>query len=142
LNFGYYYTGSPIIAADDVQAPAYSMGGFTASTVPGCRAPHFWLRDGRSLYDAFGPGYTLLRFDRSTDVSALESSARESGLPLVVLDVDGEETPPAYEHKLVMCRSDFHVAWRGNSVPASTASLVAKLSGADQQLIATLEAAG
>ena len=24
--------------------PAYSMGGFTPSTVPGCRAPHFWLR--------------------------------------------------------------------------------------------------
>jgi len=142
LNFGYYYTGSSIIASDDVQAPPYSMGGFTASTVPGCRAPHFWLRDGRSLYDAFGPGYTLLRFDRSTDVSALESSARESGLPLVVLDVDGEETPPAYEHKLVMCRSDLHVAWRGNTVPASTASLVAKLSGADQHLIATLEAAG
>ncbi len=142
LNFGYYYTGSPIIAIDDAQAPAYSMGGFTASTVPGCRAPHFWLRDGRSIYDAFGPAYTLLRFDRSVDVSGLESTARQSGLPLVVVDVDGEDTPPAYEHKLVMCRSDLHVAWRGNSVPVSTASLVAKLSGGNEHLIATLEAAG
>lgn len=143
LNFGYYYTGSPIIATDDVQAPAYTMGGFTASTVPGCRAPHFWLHDGSSVYDAFGPGYTLLRFDRSTDVSALEASARESGLPLLVLDLEGEEAPPAYEHKLVMCRSDLHVAWRGNAVPVSAASLVAKLSGAAAEpVLTTLEAAG
>lgn len=143
LNFGYYYTGSPIIATDDAQAPAYSMGGFTASTVPGCRAPHFWLRDGRSLYDAFGPAYTLLRFDRSVDVSGLESTARQSGLPLVVIDVDGEDTPPAYEHKLVMCRSDLHVAWRGNAIPVPAAALVSRLRGAAREdVFSAVEATG
>lgn len=143
LNFGYYYTGSPIIATDDAQAPAYSMGGFTASTVPGCRAPHFWLRDGRSLYDAFGPAYTLLRFDRSVDVSGLESTARQSGLPLVVIDVDGEDTPPAYEHKLVMCRSDQHVAWRGNAIPVPAAALVSRLRGAAREdVFSAVEATG
>lgn len=143
LNFGYYYTGSPIIATDDAQAPAYSMGGFTASTVPGCRAPHFWLRDGRSLYDAFGPAYTLLRFDRSVDVSGLESTARQSGLPLVVIDVDGEDTPPAYEHKLVMCRSDQHVAWRGNAIPVPAAELVSRLRGAAREdVFSAVEATG
>lgn len=143
LNFGYYYTGSPIIATDDAQAPAYSMGGFTASTVPGCRAPHFWLRDGRSLYDAFGPAYTLLRFDRSVDVSGLESTARQSGLPLVVIDVEGEDTPPAYEHKLVMCRSDLHVAWRGNAIPVPAAALVSRLRGAAREdVFSAVEATG
>ena len=39
LNFGYYYEGSPIIAGDDATPPAYTMGEFTPSTVPGCRAP-------------------------------------------------------------------------------------------------------
>ena len=43
------------------------MGDFTPSTVPGCRAPHFCLADGRSLYDAFGADYTLLRFDPTVD---------------------------------------------------------------------------
>ncbi len=43
LNFGYFYDGSPIIAYDGEAPPAYSMGEFTPSTVPGCRAPHFWL---------------------------------------------------------------------------------------------------
>ena len=28
---------------------------------PGGRAPHLWLGDGRSLYDAFGFEFTLLR---------------------------------------------------------------------------------
>jgi hypothetical protein len=59
LNFGYFYSGSPLIVPDGEAPPAYTMGSFTPSTVPGCRAPHFWLADGRSLYDAFGPGYTL-----------------------------------------------------------------------------------
>jgi hypothetical protein len=63
LNFGYYYSGSPLIVADGEAPPAYTMGSFTPSTVPGCRAPHFWLADGRSLYDALRPGYTLLRLD-------------------------------------------------------------------------------
>ena len=49
LNFGYYYDASPIIAYDGESAPGYTMGDFTPSTVPGCRTPHVWLRDGRSL---------------------------------------------------------------------------------------------
>jgi 2-polyprenyl-6-methoxyphenol hydroxylase-like FAD-dependent oxidoreductase len=132
LNFGYFYTGSPILAADDDETPPpYSMGGFTPSTAPGCRAPHLWLADGRSLYDAFGPGYTLLRFDSQVDVAPLLSAAGERKLPLVVLDLPaGVVAPPAYRHKLVMCRADQHVAWRGDAVPADAGDLVDLLRGA------------
>ena len=65
LNFGYFYERSPIVAYDGEAAPAYTMYDFTPSTVPGCRVPHVWLRDGRSLYDAMGPWFTVLRLDRS-----------------------------------------------------------------------------
>ena len=41
LNFGYFYDASPIIAYDGEAHPAYTMGEFGSSTVPGCRAPHF-----------------------------------------------------------------------------------------------------
>jgi 2-polyprenyl-6-methoxyphenol hydroxylase-like FAD-dependent oxidoreductase len=131
LNFGYYYSGSPILAQDPHEAPpAYTMGSFTESTVPGCRAPHFWLADGRSLYDAFGPAYTLLRFDPRTDVDALLAAAREKNMPLAVLDVEASRIPGAYRHKLVLCRSDQHVAWRGDAVPENPAALVELLRGA------------
>jgi 2-polyprenyl-6-methoxyphenol hydroxylase-like FAD-dependent oxidoreductase len=130
LNFGYYYEGSPIIAGDAATPPAYTMGEFTPSTVPGCRAPHFWLADGRSLYDAFGPGYTLLRFDRGADIAALQAAAQARGMPLALVDVEGVTVPEAYTHKLVVCREDQHVAWRGDALPADAETLVAQLCGA------------
>lgn len=42
---------------------------------------HFWLADGRSLYDAFGAGYTLLRFDRAVDVQSLQARRRPGACP-------------------------------------------------------------
>jgi len=131
LNFGYYYSGSPIICHDDIEPPAYAMGDFTPSTVPGCRAPHLWLPDGRSLYDAFGPGYTLLRLDRAADAAPLEAAARAAGMPLAVLDLDRAAVPAAYAHALVLCRTDQHVAWRGDRLPQDVAAMVARLCGQD-----------
>ena len=129
LNFGYYYDRSPIIVADGEAPPAYSMGAFTESTVPGCRAPHFWLEDGRSLYDALGQGYTLLRFNPRAQVSALQAAAARRGMPLALLDVPGRDVPAPYRHALVIVREDQHVAWRGDAIPADAAALVATLCG-------------
>lgn len=131
LNYGYYYSGSPIIASDGEPPPPYSMGDFTASTVPGCRAPHLRLRDGRSLYDAFGPGYTLLVTQPATDATRLLQAAADAGVPMVLLDLSAEPHRPAeYRHALLLCRPDQHVVWRGDAVPADAAGLVALLRGA------------
>jgi hypothetical protein len=130
LNFGYFYDDSPLIAYDGEAAPDYSMGGFTPSTAPGCRMPHFWLRDGRSLYDALGPDYTLLRTDATLDVQPLLDAARQRGLPLALLDVQDEALPPEVRHTLLLCRTDQHVAWRGKALPADPLALVDRLRGA------------
>ena len=130
LNFGAYYDQSPIIAYDGGAHPAYSMSGFTPSIVPGCRTPHVWLRDGRSLYDALGPEYTLLRLDPAADVGAVIEAARVSGLPLRVLDLQWDEAGPAYTSKLVLSRPDQHVAWRGDSIPHDPTHLVDLVRGA------------
>ncbi len=130
LNFGAYYDASPIIAYDGSAQPAYSMDGYTPSTVPGCRTPHLWLRDGNSLYDAMGPEFTLLRFDPSIEVSALERAAREKGMPLRLLDLDIPDVATGYGGKLVLSRPDQHVAWRGESLPANPAELIDRVRGA------------
>ena len=130
LNYGYYYDRSPIIAYDGEEAPAYSMYDYTPSTAPGCRTPHFWLADGRSLYDAMGPGYTLLRFDPSVDVSALAAAAARAGVPLGVLDVGAAGIPDAYRQKLVLSRPDQHVAWRGDETPEVPGALIDLIRGA------------
>ena len=129
LNYGYFYAGSPIIAYDGEHPPPYTMYDYTPSTVPGCRTPHFWLRDGRSLYDAIGPDYTLLRFDRRADVSVFLSGAAAAGVPLALLDLEAEEAPDAYRHRLVLSRPDGHVAWRGDEPPTDPRGLIERICG-------------
>ena len=130
LNYGYYYERSPIIVYDGEQAPAYSMHDYTPSTAPGCRTPHFWLRDGRSLYDALGPDYTLLRFDRSVDVANLLRAAAEAHVPLALLDIEAGELPDAYRHRLVLSRPDQHVGWRADESPPEPRRLIDVVRGA------------
>jgi len=130
LNFGYFYDASPIVAYDGEAHPAYTMDTYTASTVPGARAPHFLLPDGQSLYDALGGDHGLLRFDSRVDVTPLQRAAAARGMPLRVLDVAPNTAPPCYRHALVLVRPDQHVAWRGNDLPDSVATLVHTLCGA------------
>lgn len=126
LNFGSFYDASPIIAYDGEAAPSYSMDGFTPSTVPGCRAPHVWLDGGRSLYDALGPWFTLLRFDPRVPVDGLVAAARARGLKLGVLDCAPVEP---YDRALVLVRPDQHVAWRGDAPPDEPLALVDRMRG-------------
>lgn len=129
LNFGYFYDRSPLIVYDDEPAPPYTMGTFTPSSVPGCRTPHLWLRDGRSLYDAAGSGYTLLRFDRAVRVDGLLAAAEARHVPLTLLDLDGDDTDGLFRHKLLISRPDQHVAWRADAQPADPLGLIDRLRG-------------
>jgi 2-polyprenyl-6-methoxyphenol hydroxylase-like FAD-dependent oxidoreductase len=130
LNFGSYYDRSPIIAYDGGAHPAYTMDGYTPSTVPGCRTPHLRCDDGRSLYDLMGPEFTLLRFDRTLGVASLQIAAQHRGVPLAVVDVEAAAARGLYAHGLVLSRPDQHVAWRGDAVPSDAVALIDKVRGA------------
>jgi 2-polyprenyl-6-methoxyphenol hydroxylase-like FAD-dependent oxidoreductase len=127
LNFGSFYDRSPIVAYDGEAAPAYTMDSFTPSTVPGCRTPHVWLDEGRSLYDAMGAGFTLLRFDRATPVTGLVEAAARRRVPLQVIDLAPQ---PPYRERLVLSRPDQHVAWRGDVLPGDPLALIDRIRGA------------
>jgi len=131
LNFGYFYDRSPIIAYDGEAAPGYTMYDYTPSTVPGCRTPHIWRRDGRSLYDSLGPGFTLLRVDPAVDTDPIVDAARRRGVPLAVLDIDASDAGTLYaDIKLVMVRPDQHIAWRGSALPPDADMLIDRVRGA------------
>jgi 2-polyprenyl-6-methoxyphenol hydroxylase-like FAD-dependent oxidoreductase len=130
LNFGTYYDRSPIIAYDGAEHPVYTMSLYTASTVPGCRTPHFLRADGSSLYDAMGEEFTLLRFDLSVEVTPLEAAARARGVPLIVLDVERPNMAGYDGCGLVLSRPDQHVAWRGARLPDDPLGLVDRVRGA------------
>lgn len=129
LNYGYFYPDSPLIAYDGEPQPTYTMHDYTPSTVPGCRLPHLWLEDGRSLYDALGPDFTLLRFDPAVPVEAIVDAAAAEGVPLKLLDLPFDTTPAPYRHALCLSRPDGHVAWRGDVLPDRPADLIAVVIG-------------
>ena len=127
LNFGYYYDDSPVIHYDGADAPSYDMGAATPSTVPGCRLPHFWLSERQSVYDVLGPNYTLLNFSREPVDARVGRAFERVNMPLRTLDVPN--MPEHYSHAYVLARTDQHVAWRGDALPAEPDSFVAHLAG-------------
>src|SRR3546814_15553756 len=48
------------ISQEDGDPPPVEAINYVPNARPGCLAPHTWLPDGRSLYDLFGLGFTLL----------------------------------------------------------------------------------
>jgi hypothetical protein len=130
LNFGYFYDQSPVIAYDGEAPPAYTMGDFEPSTAPGARMPHVWLSDGRSIFDAMGPGYTLLRYDPACDVTALSEAARRNGVPLTVIDLSMAEVSGGQPAEaLLLVRPDQHIAWRGHLSPTNPEALIHLITG-------------
>ncbi len=113
------------------------MGHFTPSTVPGARAPHVWLSDGRSLLDALGPAYTLVRFDPTVDATPLIDAAARAGVPLTLVDVDRTKADYDFVESLLMVRPDSHIAWRGMAAPREPGLLFDRLRGIAAQTDAT-----
>ena len=81
------------------------------------------------LYDALGPGYTLIRFDPTVRISELVDAAAQRDVPLAVLNVDMPEERALYARKLVLVRPDQHVAWRGDEQPAAPLELIDLVRG-------------
>jgi 2-polyprenyl-6-methoxyphenol hydroxylase-like FAD-dependent oxidoreductase len=129
LNFGYFYDASPVIAYDGAHPPDYDAYNFEQSTVPGCRTPHVWLDDGRSLYDRLGEGFCLIRAEPTVGVASLGAAAAQRRVPFSVIDLGDAADGSVYDHALVLSRPDGHVAWRGNQEPADPGALIDLVRG-------------
>ncbi|MGH9095509.1 MAG: FAD-dependent monooxygenase, partial [Acidimicrobiales bacterium] len=118
---GVCYRHSLVIAGDGRSADEKPSRDYTPSAAPGCLAPHRWLDDGSSLYDRFGSGFTLLLLgdDHEDDVTAAAAESERTGTPLEIVPVDDPAVAVLYETGLVLIRPDQHIAWRGNSWPAT-----------------------
>jgi hypothetical protein len=130
ITFGARYDGSPIIAGDGQTPPADKMNEYVPSAVPGGRAPHAWLADGRSLYDTLGFEFSLLRLGPNAPSGALFAKAAAAhGIPLALVDRPEAEIRDLYEADLALIRPDQHVAWRGSRLPADCDALWAQVTG-------------
>lgn len=130
VTFGARYDGSPVIVPDGTAPPPDSASVYEPTACPGGRAPHAWLSDGRSLYDAFGFEFTLLRLAGGDDGAAtIAGAARRRGIPLTVVDVSGEALRDLYEADLALIRPDQIVCWRGDRCPEDPDALLDQVTG-------------
>ena len=130
IVLGSHYRHSPIVVPDGSEPPAEHVMLYVPSAHPGCLAPHLWLADGSSLYDHFGPGFTLLATDGSREGAApLLRDARRCGLPLKWLALEDKRLAARYEARFALIRPDQHVAWRGQELPAEAEKLFRQVTG-------------
>jgi 2-polyprenyl-6-methoxyphenol hydroxylase-like FAD-dependent oxidoreductase len=116
VTFGGRYDASPIIVADGTSPPPDEPNTYTPTACPGGRPPHAWLDDGRSLYDLFGPEWTLLALGpHPAETAPFEVAARPRGLDLRIVSLADPTLRDLYEASLVLIRPDQMVAWRGES---------------------------
>ncbi len=128
VELGYTYAGSPIVVSEAEPYPESDFFHYIPSASPGSRFPHVWLKDGRALQDILGSGFTLLAFG-DADTAPLQRAMKASAVPLEVLTLDEPPVHFVAARNLVLLRPDLHVAWRGNSLPASCENLVATVTG-------------
>ncbi|RWI57083.1 MAG: FAD-monooxygenase [Mesorhizobium sp.] len=129
---GYCYQDSPIVVPDASEPPPDHFMLYDPTAHPGCLAPHLWLRDGSSLYDGFGQGFTLLVLDETgaDDAHHLTSAAGEIGLPFKIVVPNDNRLAGRYRARYALIRPDQHVAWRGDAIPADARGLLDRVRGA------------
>jgi FAD-dependent monooxygenase len=118
IEMGYRHNGSPIILikAEDKE-PEWNFRDYIPSTWPGSRAPHVFLADKTtSIFDLYGPDYTIIDFSASGSESTTFCEVSEShGIPLKRVHLpDEEHVKKIWGRELVLIRPDGFVAWRSS----------------------------
>jgi 2-polyprenyl-6-methoxyphenol hydroxylase-like FAD-dependent oxidoreductase len=130
IQLGARYDGSPIIVGDGTAPPPDDPKTYRPSSVPGGRAPHWWIGERESLFDRLGSGFTLLRL--GPDAPTAESFEREAAarqIPLSTVTIQEPGILELCEKPLVLVRPDQHVAWRGDAPPADTGRVLDIVTG-------------
>ena len=133
---GYRYRSTAILeelAAVDHQFVDWRV--YEPSARPGSIAPHCWLNVGKSLYDEFGEGFTLLFFGTDdadlaltgAQCGALVQAAEQAGIPLHLVPLVNPLLCVRYAARFVLIRPDQHVAWRGEQLPQSVDEALGKI---------------
>ena len=122
------YRGSPVVSGGPGGSPS-AVGSHVMAARAGHHLPPITLSDGRNVYQAFGPGFTLIALDApEADVAALAAAAAGGGVPLTVLRDSRGGGRDAWEASLILVRPDSYVAWTGTRADDAEA-LIARVAG-------------
>lgn len=118
LQLGHRYEDSPICIPDGSAPTSDDFKDYIPTGRPGARAPHAWLKDGRSTLDLFGNSFVLLHFpsDETSSSAPLVDAFEARKIPLNVVTLMEQEIAALYERRFVLVRPDGHVAWRADAI--------------------------
>ncbi|HZZ11247.1 MAG TPA: FAD-dependent monooxygenase [Paraburkholderia sp.] len=132
VHLGTRYETSPLLSAEAGAASPDTANLYVPCARPGHRAPHAWLADGSSLYDRFGPGFTLLCIgEAGIDIEHDEAYRNAASIlpQLTVVPVTDKAVASLYKAGFALIRPDQHVAWRGNALDDEFAAAVLRTLG-------------
>lgn len=116
IEMDYRFPDSPVVLTRDADTPlAWNPRTYIPSTLPGSRAPHVFLRDGKtSIMDLYGRAFTVVDFTADGHLSEqFAEKAKELRIPLTRLHLPAEtHVAQVWGHGVVLIRPDDHVAWR------------------------------
>lgn len=119
------YEGSPIIGGTGRPS---AKGDHRFDARAGHHLAPRALSDGRTTYQALGPGFTLFAFGKGDDGAGFASAAEDRGVPLQVVEDSYEGERRDYRAPLILVRPDGFVAWAGSDGDAD--AILARAIGA------------
>ncbi len=123
---GYRLTPSSIIVDDGSPAAPVHAVDYVQSSRPGALAPHAWMADGSSLYDHFGPEFTLVM---KGDVEFSQDLDMAGAPPVRILPLREGAAAALYARRYTLVRPDQMIAWAGDTLDGSIAALLSTATG-------------
>jgi hypothetical protein len=116
IQLGYRYTDSPVIIPGDQVDPVDDQSSYTPAGLPGHRAPHIELPDGRSTLDLYGRNFVLLVAADGAETSGWTAAFAALGVPLDIVDGVAWGAAECYGAPLTLIRPDGFIAWAGTDL--------------------------
>ena len=121
------YEGSPIVVGPAAEGACGGsvVGKHTFEARAGHHLAPAGLSRGDNVYDALGPGFTLLAFDaEASSVRAFVAAASAGDVPLTLVADSRDGERARYAWPLVLVRPDQFVAWTGDTADQGIAETV------------------
>ncbi|OBI42762.1 hypothetical protein [Mycobacterium sp. E796] len=123
------YDASPVVVPDGSLAPPWDRRTFAPTVRPGHRAPNVVVGEDETLFDRFGPGFTLVdALGDDGGSGPLLTEATRAGLPIRHLRLTDPGLAALYGRRLVLIRPDLHIAW-SHTDAGDAAAVIARIRG-------------
>lgn len=124
-----HYEGSPVVFGPE-GATCSIHGRLSFSAEPGHHLAPRTLSTGKNVFEALGPGFTLIALDaHDSDVARFDETASGLGVPLTVVRDTFEGDRAAYDARWILVRPDQFVAWSSETPAADPAAILTRAAG-------------